>query len=180
MGSVGHAVSEIEFRLVDDQGRECPTGTPGEVIVRSPTQLEGYWNNTAASLDAIRDGWYHTGDIGVQDEHGYVFLVDRKKDMIISGGENIYSREVEEAIAAHPEVTDCAVIGVHDPKWVEVVKAVVVRRDGGTLTEQVLIEHCRTLIARYKCPRSVDFVDELPRLATGKLDKPTLRARYRP
>jgi acyl-CoA synthetase (AMP-forming)/AMP-acid ligase II len=180
LASVGHAVSEIEFRLVDDQGRECPTGTPGEVIVRSPTQLEGYWNNTAASLDAIRDGWYHTGDIGVQDEHGYVFLVDRKKDMIISGGENIYSREVEEAIAAHPEVTDCAVIGVPDPKWVEVVKAVVVRRDGGTLTEQVLIEHCRTLIARYKCPRSVDFVDELPRLATGKLDKPTLRARYRP
>ena len=109
-----------------------------------------------------------------------MFLVDRKKDMIISGGENIYSREVEDAIAEHPEVADCAVIGVPDPKWVEVVKAVVVRRNGDTLTEQMLIEHCRSLIARYKCPRSVDFVDELPRLATGKLDKPTLRARYRP
>jgi acyl-CoA synthetase (AMP-forming)/AMP-acid ligase II len=179
LASVGHPVSEIEFRLVDDQGRDCPTGTPGEVAVRSATQLDGYWNNTAASLDAIRDGWYHTGDIGVQDEQGYVFLVDRKKDMIISGGENIYSREVEEAIAAHPEVADCAVIGVPDTKWVEAVKAVVVRRNGGVLSEQALIEHCRTLIARYKCPRSVDFVDELPRLATGKLDKPALRARYR-
>jgi acyl-CoA synthetase (AMP-forming)/AMP-acid ligase II len=179
LASVGHPVSEIEFRLVDDHGRDCPPGTPGEVVVRSATQLDGYWNNTAASLDAIRDGWYYTGDIGLQDEQGYVFLVDRKKDMIISGGENIYSREVEEAIAAHPEVVDCAVIGVADPKWVEVVKAVVVRRNGGTLTEQTLIEHCRTLIARYKCPRSVDFVDELPRLATGKLDKPSLRARYR-
>jgi acyl-CoA synthetase (AMP-forming)/AMP-acid ligase II len=99
--------------------------------------------------------------------------------MIISGGENVYSREVEEAIAAHPDVTDCAVIGVPDAKWVEAVKAVVVRRAGGTVTEQLLIEHCRTLIARYKCPRSVDFVEELPRLATGKLDKPMLRARYR-
>jgi acyl-CoA synthetase (AMP-forming)/AMP-acid ligase II len=179
LASVGHPVSEVEFRLVDEEGRDCATGTPGEVLVRSTTQLDGYWNNTAASLDAIRNGWYHTGDIGVQDEHGYVFLIDRKKDMIISGGENIYSREVEEAIAAHPEVADCAVIGVPDPKWVEVVKAVVVRRNGGALNEQTLIEHCRTLIARYKCPRSVDFVDGLPRLATGKLDKPTLRARYR-
>ena len=114
----------------------------------------------------------------MQDEQGYIFLVDRKKD-IISGGENIYSREVEEAVAEHPDVADCAVIGVADPKWVEVVKAIVVRKNGSALTEQTLIEHCRTRIARYKCPRSIDFVDELPRLTTGKLDKPTLRARYR-
>jgi acyl-CoA synthetase (AMP-forming)/AMP-acid ligase II len=180
LGSVGHPVSEVEFRLVDDHGTDCPVGRPGEVAIRSACVLEGYWNNSAASLEAIRDGWYHTGDIGVQDELGYVFLVDRKKDMIISGGENVYSREVEEAIAAHPDVADCAVIGVPDPKWVEVVKAVVVMRGGKGLTEQALIEHCRGLIARYKCPRSVDFVEELPRLATGKLDKPTLRARYRP
>jgi acyl-CoA synthetase (AMP-forming)/AMP-acid ligase II len=179
LGSVGHPVSEVDFRLVDDDGRDCPVGQPGEVAIRSACVLEGYWNNSAASLEAIRDGWYHTGDIGVQDELGYVFLVDRKKDMIISGGENVYSREVEEAIAAHPDVADCAVIGVPDPKWVEVVKAIVVMRGGKVLTEQALIEHCRGLIARYKCPRSVDFIDELPRLATGKLDKPTLRARYR-
>ena len=179
LASVGHPVTEIECRLVDDDGNDCPPGKPGEVIVKSATMLEGYWNNSAATLEAIRDGWYHTGDIGVQDEQGYMFLVDRKKDMIISGGENIYSREVEEALAAHPEVADCAVIGVPDPKWVESVKAVVVLRAGSDLTEDVLIEHCRTLIARYKCPRSVAFVDELPRLATGKLDKPTLRARFR-
>ncbi len=179
LASVGHPVTEIECRLIDDDGRECPPGKPGEVIVQSPTMLEGYWNNSAATLEAIRDGWYHTGDIGVQDEQGYVFLIDRKKDMIISGGENIYSREVEEALAAHPDVADCAVIGVPDPKWVEAVKALVVVRPGGKLTQEVLIEHCRTLIARYKCPRSIDFVDELPRLATGKLDKPTMRARYK-
>ena len=179
LASVGHPVPEIEFRLVDELGHDCAPGKPGEVIVRSSTMLEGYWNNSAATLEALRDGWYYTGDIGVQDEQGYVFLVDRKKDMIISGGENIYSREVEEALAAHPDVADCAVIGVPDPKWVEAVKAVVVRRAGSTLTPESLVEHCRTLIARYKCPRSVEFVDELPRLATGKLDKPSLRARYR-
>ncbi len=179
LSSVGHPVAEIDFRLVDDQGVDCPTGKPGEVIVRSATVLDGYWNNSAATLEALRDGWYHTGDIGVQDDTGCVFLIDRKKDMIISGGENIFSREVEEAIAAHPEVSDCAVIGMPDPKWVEVVKAVVVKKPGAALTEVALVEHCRTLIARYKCPRSVAFVDELPRLATGKLDKPALRARYR-
>jgi acyl-CoA synthetase (AMP-forming)/AMP-acid ligase II len=179
LASVGHPVAEIESRLVDEHGNDCPPGKPGEVLVKSPTMFEGYWNNSAATLEAIRDGWYHTGDIGVQDEHGYTFLIDRKKDMIISGGENIYSREVEEAIAAHPDVADCAVIGVPDPRWTEAVKAVVVRRAGGAVTEDALIAHCRTLIARYKCPRSVEFVDELPRLATGKLDKPTLRARHR-
>jgi acyl-CoA synthetase (AMP-forming)/AMP-acid ligase II len=179
LASVGHPVAEIEYRLVDDDGNDCAPGQPGEVTVRSPTMLDGYWNNSAASLEAIRDGWYYTGDIGVEDAQGYLFLVDRRKDMIISGGENIYSREVEEAIAAHPEIVDCAVIGVPDSKWVEAVKAVVVRRASGTVTELALIEHCRERIARYKCPRSVDFVDELPRLATGKIDKPSLRARYR-
>ena len=114
----------------------------------------------------------------MQDAEGCLYLVDRKKDMIISGGENIYSREVEEALAAHAEVHDCAVIGVPDPKWVESVKAVVVRKPGSTIEEAALIEHCRALIARYKCPRSIAFVPELPRLATGKIDKPTLRARY--
>ncbi len=179
LASVGHPVPEIECRVVDDDGRDCLRGKPGEVIVKSSTAFEGYWNNSAASLEAIRDGWYHTGDIAVQDEEGCLFLIDRKKDMIISGGENIYSREVEEAVAAHPDVADCAVIGVPDPNWGEAVKAIVVRREGTRLKPEVLIEHCRTLIARYKCPRSVEFVDTLPRLATGKLDKPALRARYR-
>lgn len=178
LGSVGHPVPEIECRLLDDAGQVCPPGKPGEVVVRSPTMLDGYWNNTPASIDAIRDGWYHTGDIGLTDEQGYIFLIDRKKDMIISGGENIYSREVEEALAQHPGVFDCAVVGVPHPKWVEAVKAVVVAKPGAVLTEADLIAHCKGLIASYKCPKSVDFVAELPRMATGKLNKPELRARY--
>jgi acyl-CoA synthetase (AMP-forming)/AMP-acid ligase II len=178
LGSAGYPVPEIDFRLVDESGQNCAAGAPGEVAVRSPSMFSGYWNNSGATLEAMREGWYFTGDIGVQDAEGCLYLVDRKKDMIISGGENIYSREVEEALAAHAEVYDCAVIGVPDPKWVESVKAVVVRKPGSTIEEAALIEHCRGLIARYKCPRSIAFVAELPRLATGKIDKPTLRARH--
>jgi len=178
LGSAGFPVPEIDFRLVDEAGQDCPAGVPGEVIVRSPSMFSGYWNNNAATLAALREDWYFTGDIGVQDAEGCLFLVDRKKDMIISGGENIYSREVEEALAAHADVHECAVIGVPDAKWGETVKAVVVRKPASCVDEQMLIEHCRRLIARYKCPRSVAFVDELPRLATGKIDKPTLRTRY--
>ena len=169
----------VDMRLIDEDGQPCAPGKPGEVVVRSPCMLDGYWNNTPASLEALRGGWYHTGDIGVQDDQGYLFLVDRKKDMIISGGENIYSREVEEAIQSHEHVLDCAVIGVPDSKWVEAVKAVVTLKAGRQLGELDLIAHCKARIASYKCPRSIDFVNELPRLATGKLDKPALRKRYR-
>jgi acyl-CoA synthetase (AMP-forming)/AMP-acid ligase II len=178
LGSVGHIPPEVDFRLEDEQGKPCPPGVPGEVIMRSQAMFDGYWNNTPATLEALRDGWYHTGDIGVLDE-GYLFLVDRKKDMIISGGENIYSREVEEALASHADVLDAAVIGVPHPKWVEAVKAVVVIRNGASVTEEGLIAHCKTRIASYKCPKSVAFVASLPRLATGKIDKPALRAGHR-
>ena len=132
-----------------------------------------------ATVEAIRDGWYHTGDIGVLDDENFLYLVDRKKDMIISGGENIYSREVEEALASHPAVMDAAVIGVPDPKWVEAVKAIVVLRPGSRLDEASLIAHCRTLIASYKCPKAVEFVSELPRMATGKINKVALRDLHR-
>jgi acyl-CoA synthetase (AMP-forming)/AMP-acid ligase II len=179
LASVGHVVPEVDFRVVDDQGRDCPPGAPGEVVIRSEAQLPFYWNNSVATLEAIRDGWYHTGDIGVLDDEQYLFLVDRKRDMIISGGENVYSREVEEALAAHPDVVEASVIGVPDPKWVEAVKAVVVRRPGGSVDEAGLIAHCKTLIAGYKCPKSIAFVDELPRIATGKINKVALRDRYR-
>jgi acyl-CoA synthetase (AMP-forming)/AMP-acid ligase II len=137
--------------------------------------MEGYWNNHAATLEALDDGWYRTGDLAYRDHEGFVFLVDRKKDMIISGGENIYSREVEEAIHQHPAVAESAVIGVPDPKWVEAVKAYVVLKAGASLTEDALIEHCRTLIARYKCPRKIEFITELPRIASGKINKVALR-----
>ena len=179
LASVGHPVPHIEFRLVDEQGADCAVGKPGEVVIRSASQLDGYWNNSIASLETIRDGWYHTGDIGLADEEGYLFLVDRKKDMIISGGENVYSREVEDAVAEHPQVADVAVIGVPDSKWVESVKAVVVLKRGAQVTDAELIAHCRTLIAGYKCPKSVAFVEELPRLPSGKINKVELRDRYR-
>jgi acyl-CoA synthetase (AMP-forming)/AMP-acid ligase II len=179
LASVGHPVPHLECRLVDEDGADCPVGQPGEVAVRSPCQLDEYWNNSVATLETIRGGWYYTGDIGVADEEGYIFLVDRKKDMIISGGENVYSREVENAIVEHPAVLEAAVVGVPDPKWVEAVKAVVVLKPGAEVAEAQLIAHCKQLIAGYKCPKSVAFVQELPRLATGKINKVELRARYR-
>jgi len=179
LGSVGRVNAEIDMELRDEQGNRCPVGTPGEVVVRSPSMLDSYWNDANATIEAIRDGWYHTGDIGVYDEQGYLYLVDRKKDMIISGGENIYSREVEEALASHPAVTDAAVIGVPDPKWVETVKGIVCLRSDQRVNESELIAYCKTRIASYKCPKSIEFVTELPRLATGKIDKPGLRARFR-
>ena len=175
LASVGHPCPGIELRIVDDHGNDCPQGSTGEVWLRSATQLAGYWNNSIATADALRDGWYRSGDMGYQDSHGYVFLVDRKKDMIISGGENIYSREVEEALLQHPLVIDAAAIGVPHEKWGECVKAIVVLRAGETVSEAELITHCRQLIAGYKCPKTVEFVDELPRLPTGKISKVQLR-----
>ncbi|MEA3100910.1 long-chain-fatty-acid--CoA ligase [Caballeronia mineralivorans] len=175
LASVGHPCPGIELRIVDDYGNDCPQGSTGEVWLRSATQLSAYWNNSVATIDALRDGWYRSGDMGYQDSLGYVFLVDRKKDMIISGGENIYSREVEEALLQHPSVIDAAAIGVPHEKWGECVKAIVVLRPGEVVTEADLIAHCRQLIAGYKCPKTVEFVDELPRLPTGKISKVQLR-----
>ncbi|MFL6877672.1 class I adenylate-forming enzyme family protein [Pseudomonas marginalis] len=177
--SVGHACPGIELRIVDEQNQDCPVGTPGEVLLRSDTQLSSYWNNSVATVEALRNGWYHTGDMGYQDAQGYVFLVDRKKDMIISGGENIYSREVEVALELHPLVVESAVIGVADPRWGESVKAIVVLSPGAGLGEQELIAHCKAVLASYKCPKTVEFIDELPRMATGKINKVVLRERQR-
>jgi acyl-CoA synthetase (AMP-forming)/AMP-acid ligase II len=176
--SIGHFNPEVPAVVLDDEGRECPAGVVGEICVDSPVFV-GYWNNDAATIEATRDGWFHTGDLAYQDDEGFVFIVDRKKDMILSGGENIYSREVEEALFGHPAVAAAAVVGVADSKWGEVVKAIVVLRQGAAVGEAALIEHCQRQIARYKCPRSIDFVEELPVLGTGKVDKVTLRQRYR-
>ncbi len=127
LGSVGEPFPDAAIRIVDDHGQPVPDGTPGEIIMRSKGTMSGYWNNTAATIEAIRDGWYYSGDIGYLDEQGFLFIVDRKKDMIISGGENIYCREVEEALMAHPGIVDAAVIGVPDPFWGEAVNAIVIR-----------------------------------------------------
>jgi acyl-CoA synthetase (AMP-forming)/AMP-acid ligase II len=140
--------------------------------------MSGYWNNSPATLEAMRGGVYHTGDMGYLDECGYLFLVDRKKDMIISGGENIYSREVEDALAQHPDVALAAVIGAADTYWGEQVKGIVVLREGAATTAAALIAHCRDTIAHYKSPKSIEFVGEMPLLANGKIDKLALRARF--
>ena len=176
--SVGTPFPGVALQIFDENDQPCPAGTPGEIVFRGATIMRGYWNNTAASIDSLRGGWLHTGDIGQLDEDGYVYLVDRKKDMIVSGGENIYSREVEEALYQHRSVCEAAVVGVPDPKWGEAVCAIVQLQPGATLTEATLIEHCRALIAAYKRPKSIIFVSELPKLPSGKINKRALRNLY--
>lgn len=178
LGSIGQAAPNVDLKIVDEEGREVPIGQPGEILTRTDTHMAGYWNNTAATLSALREGWYHTGDLGCIDEQGFVYMVDRKKDMIVSGGENIYSREVEEAIATHPAVSDVAVIGARDEYWGEAVRAIVVLGAGQSATEGELIDHCKTQIASYKKPKSVLLVSELPRLPSGKINKVVLRQMY--
>jgi acyl-CoA synthetase (AMP-forming)/AMP-acid ligase II len=173
--SVGLPLINSRIKLLDDNGLECAPGEAGEIVVQTTAMCRGYWNNSAATLDTVRDGWCHTGDIGKFDEDGFLYLVDRKKDMIISGGENIYSREVEEAVVQHPAVSEVAVIGLPDEKWGESVCAVVVLRLGASLLESEVIAHTRTLIASYKKPRHVKFVDSLPKLPSGKVNKVALR-----
>jgi acyl-CoA synthetase (AMP-forming)/AMP-acid ligase II len=178
LASAGQPALGNEVRIVRDDGSTCATGEIGEVIFRSPTAMTGYWNRNTLTAEILRDGWLHTQDLGFVDEAGFVFVVDRMKDMIISGGENIYSWEVEEALRAHPDVAEVAVIAVPDKAWGESVKACVQLRAGSATTEDALIEHTRMLIASYKKPRSIDFVESLPRLFNGKIDKKALRAPY--
>lgn len=178
LGSVGHAFPDAELRILDEDGAECPAGVPGEVCVRTASLMSGYWNNDAATIAAIEDGWYRTGDMGRLDAQGFLFLVDRKKDMIISGGENVFCREVEEALMAHGGLADVAVIGIPDPRWGETVRAIAVRRPGGNVTADELIAFAARTIASYKKPGSVVFATELPKLPSGKVSKVTLRALY--
>ncbi|MDR5777321.1 MULTISPECIES: AMP-binding protein [unclassified Caballeronia] len=175
IASVGHATPYVQLRVVDDRGDDCAAGVPGEIWARSDAMLERYWNNPQATAEALAGGWMHTGDVGYLDARGFLYLVDRKKDMIISAGENIYSREVENALNLHPAVIESAVVGRPDEKWGEVVHAFVVLQAADSSCADVLIEHCRTQIARYKCPKGVTVVTTLPRLATGKVDKVELR-----
>lgn len=176
LGSIGQAAPNIDIKIIDEEGNAMPVGEPGEILTRTDTRMAGYWNNSAATIAAIRDGWYYTGDLGYLDEEGFLYLVDRKKDMIISGGENIYSREVEEALASNEAVKDVAVIGVKDDYWGETVRAVVVLEQVGGIDSDALIEHCKTQIASYKKPKSIVFSDELPRLPSGKVNKVELRS----
>lgn len=175
LGSVGQEHNFARLRICDDDGNDLPRGSPGELCIQAGGMMEGYWNNSVATVEAFRDGWYLSGDIAHMDDDGFVTLVDRKKDMIVSGGENIYCREVEEALATHPDVADVAVIGVPDERWGEAVRAIVVPRRGAVPDADALVAHCREAIATYKQPRSVVFTQELPRMNTGKVDKKALR-----
>ena len=176
--SGGRPIPGCDVRLVDQDDREVPVGEVGEIVARGPNIMKGYWNRPDITADTLRGGWLHTGDMGVFDEAGYLYILDRKKDMIKPGGENVYSPEVESAICAHPGVLEAVVIGVPDEKWGEAIKAVVVRRPGCGLTEGTLIEFCRARLTHFKCPHSVDFMDELPKGGTGKVQKNVLRERY--
>jgi acyl-CoA synthetase (AMP-forming)/AMP-acid ligase II len=142
--------------------------------------MSGYWNNPTLSAQAVKEGWLDTGDVGYFDHECFLFIVDRKKDMIISGGENVYSREVEEVLLAHPDVSEAAVIGVPHEEWGETVKACIVLKSGANEDEPSLIQHCRQFLAGYKKPQSIDFLDALPRSHNGKIDKRALRAPYWP
>jgi len=173
--AAGRAGYCTELRIVDTAGVEVPRGTVGEVVVRGPNVMQGYWNQPALTAAAVRDGWMHTGDGAWMDEDGFIFIADRLKDMVITGGENVYSGEVENAVAQHAGVAACAVIGIPDDLWGEAVHAVVVRKPGQDVSAAELIAHCKALIAGYKCPRSVDFVAALPLSGAGKVLKTALR-----
>lgn len=178
LASCGRPVVGVEIRIVGPDGQDLPPGEIGEVVVRSPYLMKGYWNEPELTAQTLRDGWLHTGDMGRLDEDGYLYLVDRKKDMIISGGENIYPREVEEVLYSHPGVREAAVIGVPDPVWGEAVKAFVVVEEGAQVTEDELIAYCAERLARYKRPKSIEFCQELPKNPSGKILKNVLREPY--
>jgi acyl-CoA synthetase (AMP-forming)/AMP-acid ligase II len=178
MLSCGRPMFGGHIRVVDAEGNDLPPRQVGEILYRGESLMRGYWQREKETAQAVRGGWFHTGDAGYLDEDGFMFLKDRVKDMIVSGGENVYPAEIEAVLTGHPEVLECAVIGVPDAKWGETVKAVVVRRAGTTLSEATLIEWSRNKLAGFKRPRSVDFVEALPRNASGKLLKRTLREPY--
>jgi acyl-CoA synthetase (AMP-forming)/AMP-acid ligase II len=178
LASIGRETAQTELRLVDEAGNPVAPGEKGEMWVRGGHLMSGYWANPEATAEAFEGDWYRTGDVAYRDEDGYYYVVDRARDMVISGGLNVYPAEVEACLHRHPAVLETAVIGVPDEEWGESVKAVVVVRPGMSLSEAEVIEHCREHLAGYKKPRSVDFVVELPKGSTGKILKRDLRAPY--
>lgn len=175
---VGLPFFHMEMRVVDDRGNDLPTGEIGEIVARGPLLLRTYYKNEKAYNEAMRDGWFYTGDLGRVDEEGYLYLVDRKKDMICSGGVNIYPSDIEAILNAHPKILESAVVGVPDPKWGEALKAIITLREGRQMPEEEVIQYCKANLAGYQVPKSVDFVRSLPRNPSGKILKRELRAPY--
>nr|MBC8458085.1 AMP-binding protein [Deltaproteobacteria bacterium] len=178
LSSCGREISDVLIKIINNEGNEFNPGEVGEILVKSEGVMQGYWQLPAKTSKCIKDGWFHTGDLGTLNEDGYLFHIDRKKHMIISGGENIYPAEVENVLHTLPEILEAAVIGVPDEKWGETVKAVVVLKEGKSLSERDIIVFCKKNLASYKKPTSVDFVQELPRNAAGKVLKGILREMY--
>ncbi len=179
LASAGQPVFTMEVKIVDADDHEVPRGTVGQIITRGPNVMAGYWNKPQETAAALRNGWMHTGDAGYMDEEGFVFIVDRLKDMIITGGENVYAAQVENVIHQHPAVSMCAVIGIPSERWGESVHAIVLLKEGGTASEADIIQHCKERIASYKCPRSVEFRQEpFPLSGAGKILKRELRAPF--
>jgi len=178
LASAGQPCMGVHARIVDDGGRDVEPGVVGEIVVQSKSIMVEYWKRPDETRQAIIDGWLHTGDMGYYDERGFIYIVDRKKDMIITGGENVYPREVEEVLYRHPAVMGASVIGVPDEKWVERVHAVIVLKEGNKATEDEMIAFCKQQLARYKAPRSVEFAESLPKNPQGKILKREIRERY--
>jgi long-chain acyl-CoA synthetase len=177
--SAGRAMSIAELKIVDPDGAPVPTGGVGEILIRGAGLMLGYWRRPEQTAEALEGGWMHTGDGGRMDDLGFIYVVDRLKDMIVTGGENVFSAEVESVLARHPDIAQCAVIAVPDPRWGERVHADIVLRPGATLSEEQVVAHCKAAIAGYKCPRSMEFWSgPLPMSAAGKIAKQTLRARF--
>jgi fatty-acyl-CoA synthase len=179
LSACGQIAADIDLRLVDENGHDVTPGEPGEIVVRGPSATAGYFNAPDLTAQTYRDGWIHTRDVGVLDSNGFLFLKDRTSDMIISGGYNVYPREVEDALLTHPAVREAVVVGTPDPRWVEAVTAVVVLADGVIGDDRLRAEltaHVAARIASYKKPRTIVFRDAVPRTAVGKLDRKRLRA----
>ncbi len=176
--AAGRPLLGTEVRVVDPNDTPLPNGAIGEIIARGPQLMQGYWNQPEATTETLRGGWMHTGDAGVLDDEGYLYIQDRIKDMIVSGGENVYPRAVEEVLYQHPAIAEAAVIGVPDERWGETVKAIVVLRQGMTATAEEIIDFCRGKVAGFARPRSVDFIEALPRTPSGKVLKRVLREPY--
>jgi acyl-CoA synthetase (AMP-forming)/AMP-acid ligase II len=176
--SAGIPRTDVEVKVFDENDNEVPRGTMGEIVVRGNVVMAGYWKDPEATKETLRHGWLHTGDLGKMDEKDYVYLLDRAKDMVISGGENIYTREVEDVILRHPAVSEVAVFGVPDDKWGEAIKAIVSFKPGMKATDEEIIDFCKKYLASYKKPKSVEFIDELPKNPYGKILKRELREKY--